>query len=354
MKTPRTFPAPAVVGGGAYTCDELEMLSGDNSELGVWAGRTYRKERDRLLESLSALTVLPQLAIATDEYGDDCTVALKYDDRYYASGGWLDDPTALVMEPTRYENCSADDAAFAARAFNEGVEMVYFRPVMPAAWLDELATSLVAAADVPEGAKFAAVVDELDKTAVLDLLAVAPGPIVFRRHDGKWREDTTWLHVLKSVKPPPLVIIQPEQLESITAQVDTATAGQPFDKNAEDDESDETAVTSSAYDPIVARDLQIGITLALRAAGNPAKGAAGAERLRRYWLTGKGAAKIRWGTPGDWTRCVKHLSKHLGPRAKGYCQLMHGRATGTWAGRNQSKVPSAAVKAEAVAKQLSR
>ncbi len=47
--------------------------------------------------------------------------------------------------------------------------------------------------------------------------------------------------------------------------------------------------------------------------------AMGAERLREYWGHGKGAAKIRWGTPGDWTRCYRHLSKFMGPRAKGYC-----------------------------------
>lgn len=44
-----------------------------------------------------------------------------------------------------------------------------------------------------------------------------------------------------------------------------------------------------------------------------------AEKLRRYWSTGEGAAKIRWNTPGDWKRCVRHLAKFMGDRAKGYC-----------------------------------
>jgi hypothetical protein len=57
-----------------------------------------------------------------------------------------------------------------------------------------------------------------------------------------------------------------------------------------------------------------------------------AATLRRYWSTGAGAAKIRWGTPGDWTRCNKQLSKYLGPRAKGYCQLLHIRNTGVATG----------------------
>jgi hypothetical protein len=38
------------------------------------------------------------------------------------------------------------------------------------------------------------------------------------------------------------------------------------------------------------------------------------ERLRRYWTKGEGAAKIRWGTPGDLTRCEKHLRKYVGPQ----------------------------------------
>lgn len=57
-----------------------------------------------------------------------------------------------------------------------------------------------------------------------------------------------------------------------------------------------------------------------------------AERLRRYWSTGQGAAKIRWGTPGDWTRCTRQLHQYLGSRAKGYCQLLHIRNTGVGTG----------------------
>jgi hypothetical protein len=59
---------------------------------------------------------------------------------------------------------------------------------------------------------------------------------------------------------------------------------------------------------------------------------AAARRLRRYWLRGPGAAKIRWNTPGDWTRCTKHLMKYMGPRAKGYCQNLHKSATGVYTG----------------------
>lgn len=57
-----------------------------------------------------------------------------------------------------------------------------------------------------------------------------------------------------------------------------------------------------------------------------------AEKLRRYWSTGRGGAKIRWGTPSDWRRCYRHLRKYLGLRAKGYCQNLHHRNTGLWTG----------------------
>jgi hypothetical protein len=57
-----------------------------------------------------------------------------------------------------------------------------------------------------------------------------------------------------------------------------------------------------------------------------------ATTLKRYWGQGAGAARIRWGTPGDFTRCSRQLSKYLGPRAKGYCARLHREQTGAWPG----------------------
>ena len=51
------------------------------------------------------------------------------------------------------------------------------------------------------------------------------------------------------------------------------------------------------------------------------------ERLHQYWVHGEGAAKIAWGAPGDFDRCVSHLSKFIGD-AKGYCNLAHHAALG--------------------------
>lgn len=71
---------------------------------------------------------------------------------------------------------------------------------------------------------------------------------------------------------------------------------------------------------------------------NPGDG--DAERLRRYWLTGEGALKIRWGTPGDFTRCVRELSKYMPGRAEGYCSNLHQRATGIRPGHHGGDNPN--------------
>jgi HK97 family phage prohead protease len=75
----------------------------------------------------------------------------------------------------------------------------------------------------------------------------------------------------------------------------------------------------------------------------------GTERLHEYWVHGEGAAKIRWGSPGDWQRCVDHLGKYIRD-PKGYCNLAHKAATGMYpaqhaamehkAGRSQVSEPA--------------
>lgn len=57
-----------------------------------------------------------------------------------------------------------------------------------------------------------------------------------------------------------------------------------------------------------------------------------AKHLRKYWVRGKGAVKIAWGAPGDFTRCVRQLQKYLGARAPGYCAKRHRETVGYWPG----------------------
>lgn len=73
-------------------------------------------------------------------------------------------------------------------------------------------------------------------------------------------------------------------------------------------------------------------------AGGADRNRGNAEELRKYWTTGEGAAKIRWGTDGDFGRCVRLVSEHMTPeRAKGYCANRHKEATGMWPGDRNNK-----------------
>ena len=61
------------------------------------------------------------------------------------------------------------------------------------------------------------------------------------------------------------------------------------------------------------------------------------ERLMRYWAEGEGAAKIRWGTDGDFDRCRVQIQKAITKgggkplpqhEIDGLCSNLHKRATG--------------------------
>lgn len=58
-------------------------------------------------------------------------------------------------------------------------------------------------------------------------------------------------------------------------------------------------------------------------------------RIRRYWVSGPGAAKIRWGVPGDFNRCRKQLAKYVkNPDwLAGLCANMHKEAIKLWPGQ---------------------
>lgn len=56
---------------------------------------------------------------------------------------------------------------------------------------------------------------------------------------------------------------------------------------------------------------------------------AAVQRLRESWTDGTMAAKIGWGTGGDFARCVALATEHMGPEdAKGWCNLRHHDALG--------------------------
>ena len=172
--------------------------------------------------------------------------------------------------------------------------------------------------DVP--AKYLAVVSPDDKTAVMDVVAIVPAsktstePVTYERKEGKWQKNEQILNDLKSATPPPVVELDDKEvLNDVLVQAD----------------SSDGALEASGYEFSIFWEK---VVEPLLAAGGLDRNRGGAEKLRRYWTRGKGALKIRWGTPGDWTRCVRYLSKYMGPRAKGYCQLRHKEATGVYTG----------------------
>jgi hypothetical protein len=170
-----------------------------------------------------------------------------------------------------------------------------------------------------------AIVAPDDPSAVLDLVSMVPAsststaPMIYRRLDKKWVRDEKTLADLKSATPPPVVPLDSETLNDVLKQVDGIVASAAYMER-------QMMVLWGPRQDIIT------------AAGGLDRNRGNAEELRRYWTKGKGAAKIRWGTKGDWTRCVRNLEKYMGPRAKGYCALRHKEVTGMWTGDKKHRM----------------
>ena len=211
--------------------------------------------------------------------------------------------------------------------------------------------------DVPP--LYFAIVSPDDPRAVMDLVAMVPAsatstePSAYRREEKQWVLDDQVLKDLKSATPPPVVALDSSVLDGVLKQVDGIAA-------IEASLSPTDALVASMWSPkaptpedffsaedifelLSTEDMETlsneGLLehFVIQAAGGLDRNRGNAEELRRYWTKGKGAAKIRWGTPGDWTRCVRQLSKYMGPRAKGYCQLRHKDALGYYTATHAKK-----------------
>jgi len=180
---------------------------------------------------------------------------------------------------------------------------------------------------------YMAIVSPEDVRAVMDLVALIPAsskssePMTYVRKDKKWVREPKILADLNSATPPPVVPLDADTLDSVLKQAD--------------------GIVASAYTPDLVLTVlwgpnQESIADAILAAGGLDRNRGNAKELRKYWTRGKGAAKIRWGTPGDWTRCVRNLRKYMGPRSKGYCALRHKEMNGVWPGdrKNRQKFSS--------------
>ena len=196
---------------------------------------------------------------------------------------------------------------------------------------DNWARPIMAAGDKAKGSDvqpvYLAIVSPDDPRAVLECVSLVPAsetsnqPMTYVRRNKKWERDPKFLEDLKSATPPPVVPLKPEVLNDVLIQIDGLTASLAYSTDLE---------LMVLFGPRVEIIEQFSNLETLYAAGGLDRNRGNAEKLRRYWAHGEGAAKIRWGTPGDWTRCVRHLSKFLGVRAKGYCQLRHKEATGVY------------------------
>lgn len=197
-------------------------------------------------------------------------------------------------------------------------------------------TSGVTAAATPSDVQpiYLAIVSPEDPRAVFDLISIVPAsatsnqPMTYVRKEKKWVREPKFLADLKSATPPPVVPLNKKVLNSVLTQIDSLTA------SAYSIDMAITVLWGPRLDVMefYAQDVFNEDLESLFAAGGADRNRGNAEKLRRYWTRGEGAAKIRWGTPGDWKRCVRYLSKYLGVRAKGYCQLRHKEATGVYTG----------------------
>ena len=239
---------------------------------------------------------------------------------------------------------------------------------------------------LPESSRaFVAIVDKDDHNAVLNLAVLAKVEAkvyAFVRMNSAWYSAPELLAKFESTDPPFLVKLEDEgQIGSVIEQIDSGDLGSEDREEEEqapsNDEEEAIAAAMRSYeisgDESDARDAVILASLTgnhrlltreviiasglglldsrsvddygtILASAGDLEGAdvfesdyAAARRLKRYWLHGPGAAKIRWGSPGDWRRCVRHLSKYMGPRAKGYCQLRHRDANGYYTGDKKNK-----------------
>ena len=229
-------------------------------------------------------------------------------------------------------------------------------------------------------ALYFAIVDEVSKTSVIDLVAIVKHnnePIVYRRSSASWEIDNEAKTILQGNTPPPVVeVSDAETVKTVIQQIDAHDAENPPEDavtasgGSVEELENRIAQFSGTEDIFVKADIrrraralnrmdlvpkewreftlaEIGELTAsetlygeygeiIVAAGVPGIADTPSDwknvmKLQNYWTRGKGALKIRWGTPGDLTRAHRHLSKYVGPqRAWGLAQKYHKSLFGVY------------------------
>jgi Putative peptidoglycan binding domain len=321
----RTYPTPEAIRGGLLgpnpTMDQIDQLvcSGLGSEVErQWASNVWTKHITQQIDSVMGDrggSRLP-LGVVSSIENTDIVVGLADQNAVWRGSEWS---IGALADDEELFRLTTDEVAFAIDSLTAGAKGLVLMDYLPMAWLDR-ELPIKAAADVPPNGKVVAIVDEFDPNAVLDCVLITPGPVVKKRHNGEWVVDRGYLAKLTSVKPPKLVVLQPEQIDGVVSQVDASTEGDEFKEfnvlkaDGLNERADDMA-------------LSFGLLGAIKGGPMPAK-------LQKYWLAGPGAAKIRWGTPGAWRRCYRNLVKYLGPiKTPGACTNLseklggHGVAT---------------------------
>lgn len=363
--TPRTFEVPAaLVAAGFSPTVDLDVLDREvefDGEFGDWAERVLARENTKTLQDVCGdMRLLPRGILSSVQLDDGSLLVgglVDSDGRVWDSqfNAW-GTPSSEIDVVNSTVALDDDEVAFVARALREGADEVWFRPYIPKAFVSAVVAAPAppndrlgkkskvpetppTAEEIPPGSAIVAVVDPIDEDAVLEMLAITPGPRVLRRHDGNWFDDPEWISVLKSVKPPSVIKLTEAQVASVSAQVDRSTSDQdwePFETNDREQYQIFTASAGLADEEEVA-DSEIDATeremfdalVAVAGRELTPEDVANTERLKRYWTVGEGAAKIRWGTPGAWSRCYRNVVKYMRPDvAKGYCTNLSQRLGG--------------------------
>jgi SPP1 gp7 family putative phage head morphogenesis protein len=104
--------------------------------------------------------------------------------------------------------------------------------------------------------------------------------------------------------------------------------------------TEELVIPMSKDDGLIVPFLEPVFQIAVSKDARSHSGGGNADTLKHYWAHGEGAAKIGWGTDGDFDRCVAEVGKHMPPgEAKGYCANRHHEATGAWPGHAAGESP---------------
>lgn len=364
--TPRTFEVPAALVAAGYSpAVDLDVLDREvefPGEFGEWAEKVLFVENTKILQDVCGnMRLLPRGILSSVDLDDGSLLVAGlvdsdgrvWDSQFNAWGA----PSDVVDVVDNTVVLDDDEVAFVARALREGADEVWFRPYIPKAFVSAVVAAPPppqdrlgrkskvpevppTAEEIPPGSAIVAVVDPIDEDAVLEMLAITPGPRVLRRHDGNWFEDPEWIPVLKSIKPPSVVKLTEPQVASVTAQVDRSTNDQDWEPFEADSREQYQIFTASAavddysvldLSELQDEDIEKTVQSLVAVAGRELspEDIKNTERLKRYWTIGKGAAKIRWGTPGAWSRCYRNVVKYMPPYvAKGYCTNLSQRLGG--------------------------